>query len=65
MARYFYRYGDMWLYLDGRSKAEAEERVGEFAEELLTRKQAERRAETDHELRTCIENSSLCDLMCS
>lgn len=65
MARYFYRYENMWLYADGRNKAEVEERVAEFADEVLTRRQADLRSETDGDLRACIENSAMCDILCS
>lgn len=65
MRRYFYRYGAFWISCGGTSKAQVENDLGEFAEEVLTAKEAEKRAETDPELAEAIDAAKMCDLMCS
>lgn len=65
MRRYFYRYGEFWMLCGGTSKAQVENDLGEFAEEVLTAKEAEKRAETDPELADAIAAAALCDLMCN
>ena len=65
MRRYFYRYGAFWMFCRGTSKAQVENDLGEFAEEVLTAKEAEERAETDIELAETVDAAKLCDLMCS
>lgn len=65
MRRYFYRYGAFWMSCGGTSKAQVGNDLGEFAEEVLTEREAEIRAETDPELAEAIDAAKLCDLMCS
>jgi hypothetical protein len=65
MRRYFYRYGAFWMSCGGTSKAQVGNALGEFAEEVLTEREAEERAKTDEELADAISAAALCDLMCN
>ena len=65
MRRYFYKYGEFWMSCTGTSKAQVGNDLGEFAEEVLTEREAEERAKTDPELAEAFDAARLCDLMCS
>lgn len=65
MRRYFYKYGEFWMSCTGRSKAQVGNDLGEFAEEVLTEREAEKRAEKEPELADAIAAAALCDLMCN
>ncbi len=65
MRRYFYKYGEFWMSCAGTSKAQVGNDLGEFAEEVLTEKEAQKRAKTDPELAEAISAAALCDLMCN
>lgn len=65
MRRYFYRYGEFWMSCRGTSKTQVGNDLGEFAEEVLTEREAEERAKTDEEIANAIASSALCDLMCN
>lgn len=65
MRRYFYKYGEFWMSCAGTSKAQVGNDLGEFAEEVLTEKEAQKRAEKEPELADAIAAAALCDLMCN
>ena len=65
MRRYFYRCGAFWMSCGGTSKAQVKNDLWKFAQEVLTAKEAEERAETDPELAEAFDAAKLCDLMCS
>lgn len=65
MKRYFYSMYGVWLNCFAKSRAHAADLVGPMAEEILTEKEALKRAKDDDELRGYIQSSYLCDLMCN
>lgn len=65
MRKYLYRIHDVWLTCFAKSKEEVKTLMGEDVEEILTLRQAQKRAEQgDKELSDYLQMSYLCDLMC-
>lgn len=50
MRRYFYKYGEFWMSCAGTSKAQVGNDLGEFAEEVLTEKEAQKRVMPDYKI---------------
>ena len=65
MRRYFYKMYDVWLNCFANSKAQAVDMMGGQVDEILTEREALKRAEHgDKELADYIRSSYMCDLMC-
>lgn len=64
MRRYFLKIHGIWLSCFAKSRREAVQDMPFPPEEILTERQAQKKAEQDQELADCIQSSFLCDLMC-
>lgn len=65
MKVFYYNYMGIWLHCFAKSRADAMEKVGFLPEEMLTEKEAQRRADNgDTELADYIQSTYLCELMC-
>lgn len=66
MRMYYYKCNDLWLSCRARSKAEVAQMYGDQAEEILTEREAEKRAfQGDEELSDYIQSTYFCALMCN
>lgn len=65
MRVYYYKYMDMWLTCRAKSKMEVELMVGaSYPIQILTEREAKKRAKHDRELADYIQSTWLCELMC-
>lgn len=62
---YYYQICDVWMTCFASSKAQVRSMFEGQPEEVLTEREAERRAQNDSDLANYIQCAHLCDLMCN